>query len=420
MNITTILIPGMLVVSLQSYAGTGCNPPGSRPNLTARPGFAEFLPNDIVQKVRESLPQVEDKIVQDALSSSDTMWYDEESMEFLYQDSQETVVGLRANCVGRRVGETNTIPGIRKLVNYFGPDYRFRFPFRTAAGTDDITNVQTFQFWVPPVKDGKRLPVKYWHSGARTHWKWTFPHGTLFGEVLFQKDNQGDLYPFEIRTRTRYSGGWAVQAFRPFQTAIQYANYLKETVPTWENQDKLSKYISSLESQSTLVAASMESVPFAKVFEPINGSLDPLPDHGNDDLIRDILKNVPFKNVEGSVWKRNSQFETYAPSSATDFNLVPKGYKIGLIPVNEVSCTRCHNATSKPLKLFDFDIQLYGEVWGEDQLFTWHPFQPSDYLYGTYDIAEYPHKKINPRLISAGLIVNSQPALGDPLYTPFK
>ncbi|MCX6126381.1 MAG: hypothetical protein NTV34_16735 [Proteobacteria bacterium] len=211
-----------------------------------------------------------------------------------------------------------------------------------------------------------------------------------------------------------------MQVYRPFQTAKKFASYIKETVPGWASQPNLSKYVEHLESTATLVPATMESVPYAKVFPKIEGSLDPLPDHGDESLIKYALKNVPFKPVEGFAWKKGNALETYAPSSSVDFNIVPKGYKMGLIPVNEISCDRCHNAVGKELKMFEFDIQLYGEVWGEDHLFTWHPFEPNNYLYGTYDISEYPHKRINPRLIKAGLIVKSRPAANDPLYVPFK
>lgn len=403
-----------------SYAA-GCTPPSSRPKLTARPGFAEFMTADRVDEVTSLLPKVTDPQLQQAFESKDTMWYDEHSMEFLYQDSIESVVGLRANCVGRRVGETNpNNPGIFKLVNYFGPDYRFRFPFRTAAGTDDITNVVAFQFWVPPTKDGKRLPVKYWGAGQRKHWYWTFPNGTLFGEVLFQKDAAGVMYPFEVRTRLRYSGGWAVQAFRPFPTATSLANYIMQESPNWQANPQQTAYVKSLLSKETLIPAVMESKPYEKVFPKVTGALDPLPASGDDELIKHALQNVPFQPVEGHVWKRSGTLETYAPSSAVQFNIVPKGYKMGLIPVNEVSCERCHNAVTKELKMFEFDIQLYGEVWGGDRIFTWHPFQNTNYMYGTFDDAENPHKKINPRLITAGLIQNGKPQAGDPLYSPIK
>src|SRR5690606_32497143 len=107
------------------------------------------------------LPQVADSEVNDILHGEDTMWYDEDSMVFLYQDSIETVTGGRANCVGRDVGERNADnPAIAKLMNYFGPDYRFMFPFRTAAGTDNVTNSRVINFWAPPQKNGQTLPVR--------------------------------------------------------------------------------------------------------------------------------------------------------------------------------------------------------------------------------------------------------------------
>ena len=38
--------------------------------------------------------------------------------------------------------------------------------------------------------------------------------------------------------------------------------------------------------------------------------------------------------AEGAIWKEHGGKETYAPSGEGDFGIVPKGYEMGMIPVN--------------------------------------------------------------------------------------
>lgn len=91
---------------------------------------------------------------------------------------------------------------------------------------------------------------------------------------------------------------------------------------------------------------------------------------------------------------------------------------MGMIPVNEVSCMRCHTETGRRLHHFNWGVQLYGEIWGEDRIFTWHLFEPNRYFYGTFDESEYPTRKLNPKMAEAGLVKNEKPSATDPYYKP--
>lgn len=409
------LLVGMLVFEATAFADSPCKPSAPIPNRTVRSGFVEFLTPDQLAPLRIALPIVNDSEVQSALNSADTMWYDERSMVFLYQDSIETVVGGRANCVGRLVGETNAAP-INRLLNLFGPDYRFKFPFRTAAGTDNTTNTHVINFWVPPKKNGVVVPVKYWQDTARDHWHWVFPVGTLIGEVLFEQDPTGNFHTFEIRTRKRYSDGWLPNVFRPFRSATEMADVITTLRPNWAASKNLNAVVTHLRNNSTLVAHKWSSVPYAKAFEAINGALDLVPEIEELDLVKDLLSKYPFKSMEGAVWKRNSAgLETYAPSSTSTFNIVPKGYEMGMVAVNEDSCNRCHIQTSHPLGDFDAELLLYGEVWGEDRIFTWHLFEPNSHIYQTWDDTDT-SRVVNPFLVKAGLVVKSKPQAADSVY----
>lgn len=394
-----------------SYAlGAGCNYPGDiTSGLDTKEGYVEFIKPAKLNPLKAALPKVAHAETQAILNSPDTMWYDEESMIFTYQDSVEVVTGTRANCVGRQVGEANQGSVIGKLVNLFGPDFRFRFPFRKVAGTDNVDNLIAINFWSPPRRDGRVLPVRYWKNGNRAHWYWTFPIGTVFGEVLYQKAPNGMPYVFEIRTRKRYADGWFTNAFRPFGRASELADAIEKRRPNWKNYRDLKGYVSHLRDKNTLTPLRWESKPYGKIFPAIDGSLDKLPEIGDTSVLIELLTQTPFTSVEGKIWKENGKLETYAPSSQTDFNIVPKNYELGMVAVNEISCNRCHTEVSHRLGDFENDLQLYGEIWGEDRIFTWHPFQVKREIFGTFDESDG-SRILNPRFTQAKLVQNGKPS----------
>lgn len=398
-----------------SFAGNRCSAPTNFPTgLDVRPGFVEFIPKEKLAPFKAALPQIQNEEITTAMNSADAMWYDEEHMVYSYQDSIETVVGNRANCVAREVGETNGYP-ISKLKNFFGTDYKFMFPFRTVAGSDNVTNIKTINFWLPPKELGQTLPVKYWRPTQRGRWRWVFPVGTLFGEVLFEKAPDGKWYAFEVRTRKRYKSGWAVNLFRPFPTALSLVAGIEKFRSNWSSSSELAGLIEYLKNKNTLVPNRMESKAFGSVFPKIEGALDPLPGISDSALIVELLTKTPFVSTEGAIWKENGKLETYAPGSQAEFHIVPKNYEMGMIAVNEVSCARCHSETGRKIGHFDFDVQLYGEIWGEDHIFTWHLFQPKSQIYGTFDDSDG-SRTLNPRLVKAGLVKNEKPTVSEPFY----
>lgn len=388
------------------------------PALKVRAGYMDFINPAELGALKARLPRISDGALDAVMRHQDTMWYDEETMAFGYQDSEETVTGMRANCVGRVTGENNPDnPGIFKLTKYFGPDYRFREPFRKAAGTNPVENVKVLNFWAPPRESsGKVIPVKYWRPSTRGRWRWAFPKDTVFGEVLFERDSAGAWHVFEIRTRKRYLDGWAVNMFRPFRTAADMAIAVRTLRPNWMVDASLVNLVRHLDDPSTLRQHSMKSEPFAKIFPEIRGALDELPPIADEQLTTELLHR-DFVSVEGAVWKENGSLLTYAPASQGEFSVVPRGYEMGLIPVNDVSCSRCHSETGRRLGQIEFDIILYGEVWGEDQIFTWHLFKPHRYMFGTWD-DEDGSRMVNPRMEAAGLLSYGEPDHGSKTWKP--
>jgi hypothetical protein len=114
-------------------------------------------------------------------------------------------------------------------------------------------------------------------------------------------------------------------------------------------------------------------------------------------------------NVE---WKRDGNKVSFAPGTLAEFHIVPKSYIAGLFRNDEASCSRCHDQTGRPLGQLDRRATLYGEIWGEDQIFTWHPFKAYDEIYTVSDGSRIP----NPKLVAAGLLVQKKPSSDDPYY----
>jgi hypothetical protein len=413
---------GLVVAALHAprLVADPCQYAAQPTGLPTRAGYAAFMTEARLAPFAAAMPHVDDPALDAVLRSPDTMWYDDQSMVFGYQDSIEFVVGFRANCVGRVIGElSRDHPQVGKLLRLFGPDFRFEYPFRTAAGTDGATNVVALNFWLPPHADegaaSAVLPVRWWKESGRGRWRWLFPKGSLLGEVLFQRSPDGALHPFEVRVRRRYLDGWAVAAYRPFLNAASLSAAIKSARPAWEDNAQLAALVAHLESDDTLEPATLTAPVFQSVFAPLTGALDKLPPFGDDALVSELLDTRTFQSAEGAIWKENGSLETYAASSAAAYSIVPKDYSLGLVPVNEDGCSRCHSAVGTRLGSFISDVSAYGEIWGEDRIFTWHLFEPSERIYGPWD-DDQGSRQVNQRLTRAGLVQQGKPSAQDPNY----
>ncbi len=382
--------------------------------LDVAEGFARFIPEAELRDVLKHQPSVADPELERVLRSPDTMWYDEASMVFVYQDSfgnPQGPEGLRANRVGYDTGFSSNVPDIRALMDYFEPE-RFKFPFSIAQGGHEHSQVYVLNFWAPPKSgDGKPLPVLWWRNGS--HWHWTFPVGTVIGEALLQQDpaSPADWYVFEYRVRTRELNSWKTDIFRPFTSAREMADAVKESRPGWESTD-LGQLVTHLENNDSLVPGRLESKPYGKIFPSVDGAWDYLPATSDHDLIREFLTTRIFTSSMGRIWKSNQTLTTYAAGNQAGFQIVPEGYIGGLLKPTEEACSRCHEQTGRPLGQLDRRVVLYGEIWGEDQIFTWHPFEVSTDIFTVSDGS----RRENKRLLAAGLIRNLKPAADDPDY----
>ena len=389
------------------------------PSGDDRAGYMQFLDKASLKPYRDKLPKVESSEYQAFLHNPDTMWYNDNKgiMETVYQDSVKTVLGLRHNKVGHQVGTRHkNDPQISKLKDYFHEE-GFRFPFFRTAGTDDVKDFKLHTLWLPPKKNGKVLPVLWWND--RDRFRWTFPVETYFAELIYVKDPDisGEWLPYEIRVRKRYIEGWAVDVFRPFPTAESLASAVEKLRPNWKNSSELKNLVDHLRDSKTLESKQRKSSAYGAIFEAIDGSIDSIPAISDHSLIRELLKTTKFKSAKGHVWKRDGAREAYAASTQAEFSIVPRDYDAGLFPVNEESCNRCHQDTGRYVGEFDPDVQLYGEIWGDDWIFSWHPFTTVGVR---IDSTFENNRIINPRMVKSGLLKKSQPPKNSDVYKPMR
>lgn len=362
----------------------------------------QIMPADRLEQIKSALPEVSHPELRAIFSSNQTLWYDHDVMTPAYQDS----VGAGANATW-----PNLVAAPQQVINgFWNRQYRrWQFPFSTTAGTDNSTNAKVVNFVALPHVNGRvvTIPIrKVARNANRPQWDWSYPAGTVFGEIIFIKDGDG-LLPSEIRTRKRFTSGWGMNIFRPFPTAQSLADAVKRRRPGWISSAKLAALVDFLEDNTTLVPKRLSATSaFSSTFHQ-DGWLDPLPDFGDQQLVRELLTTTPFASAYDTAWKINGTKVAYAPTTASSFSIVPNNYEVGVIQVTDDSCMRCHREAGRLVSEFNSDLYLYGELWGMDGIFSFHPYDESEFSRlrhsGNGIDGYYDNRKINPVLSRAGI-----------------
>lgn len=321
-------------------------------------------------RLRSMLPKVSDPTIQAILDDPRLVIYTDDEMPKAYQFWDGMLQGVHR--AEYNISANGSEP--------FGNGNR-EFPWSTPAGTHRADGVRTFRFlWLPHDDHGHPYPVTWYRkrlSGdGRMGYAWTFPVGTVCGEVLTLAGKQGD-YTFELRVRKREVGDWGVDVFRPFPTAVELAARIRELRPDWEEQENLVKFCSHLETPSELPSMTLEDrQPLGRTFEQTMG-VDTLPALGDDELVAELLSTSTFHSALGATWRFGSNGNrTAAPTTLANFHVVPAKYDAGFIDVDRVSCVRCHETVNQSVSRFDRSRDWYGRIRGSDGIFSFHPFSP--------------------------------------------
>jgi hypothetical protein len=381
-----------------------------------KPAAADKSPLRIMPEARfktfvNLLPRISDPVIHTVVHGWETYWYDKASIVPGYQDSygdnSSFPVGMRPNTV-----QKSLVAPAGGWDSLFARRGEFHFPFGRPTGVNDAQNTFVVNFWSPPRINGKPLPTVWWNYQPNT-WtrriEWMFPRATIFGEVIFIINKEGKYFPLEVRTRERTLTDWTVDIFRPFPTARDLAEALRirrPERPEWANSASIQRLIDHLENEETLVPASLTTTNFNSSWARVDGFMDFLPALDDNSILEELLRTTTFKSVKAKQWKQTASVSTSAASTRADFSIVPKNFNAGLFEVSDAFCSRCHQDAGRPIRDFYRDVMLYGEIWGEDETFSWHPFDASRFVdsSGTAININPDNRKFRQDFLDAGIL----------------
>jgi hypothetical protein len=379
----------------------------------------DIMPPSRLGMIAPRMPRVADPWLKGILESADTMWYDRLSIIPGYQDSfgdnTQLPIGMRPNSIDPQMINLAVPGGHAQLFVEHG---LFHFPFGRGIGGAARTDNVVVDFWhVPRDGAGAILPVVYWQRDPNTYThrvEWMFPKGTVLGEVLFLVDTSGTWYPFEIRVRIREADHWRSDAFRPFPTAGDLATALDQAVaanPAWQTAD-VAALAAHARTSATVVAESLGSTRFASAFPSTPGAKDVLPGLADPAILKHLLMEVPYRSAKGTPWKRAGSLVTHAATTQAGFHIVPRDYDGGHFEVSDDSCNRCHQDAGRPFRDWYPNVIAYGELWGGDDSFTWHPFETANFVdaSGAVRNFNYDNRRIRADFTAGGVIVRYVPA----------
>jgi len=367
-----LIVTALLSLFLFACSNNNSKPETTTPELLEQAPInpVQLMPKEMEDYYKALLPRIDDMEMQFVIWDSNTMWYDDKAIVPGYQDSQGDPEGMRPNTIDRSLIDT-AVPGGHAKLFSTTTSGRFNFPFGT-GGADRSINFKKVNFWSLP-----DLPVVYWKMPF-SRWRWLFPKGTIFGEVMLIKFPDGTEFIFEVRTRKRLEDSWESKTFRPFPTAKRLADDIKKWRPDW-NESHLKAVVEHLEKSGGFSPATLETRNFQGTFDKVTGYLDVLPVFNDLGLVKQLLMATSFELVT-EPWKKDGDKEVYALSAGDLASIVPINYDSGLLPMTNESCDRCHKDAGRQIGDFQPNLILYGELWGEDQIFSWHPFENSMFV----------------------------------------
>jgi hypothetical protein len=351
-------------------------------------------------KLRSQLPKVNNAKLQQILDDPTLILYTDAEIPSAYQDWSSGLQGIHS-------------PSYNVSANRSEPygNGNVEFPWGAPAGTHRSGNVSTFRFlWLPRDEQGKPRPIvwyrRFLRGSSSQGYAWIFPVGSVVGEVLQLRSPTGQLYTFELRVRTRATGEWSVDVFRPFPTSGELVDRIKALRPEWQQNVQLAKLVDHLEQPIAMERRTLsDSNHSRRVFHQTMG-VDRLPSAGDDQLVAQLLTETVFESALGATWRTGTnRVHTVAPTTDAAFHIVPARYDGGFIEVDRNSCMRCHETANHHVNEFQFGRDWYGRVRGSDGIFSIHPFDPSCISYSGFSQPA----RLNSDWISAGLLASFDP-----------
>lgn len=318
---------------------------------------------------RALLPTVTEPAIQKLLQADDLIFYTEDEVPRAYQ-----LDNTFHDAFHNLSGEFDPLN--------FGNGNR-EFPWGEPGGTHLVPNLAVFRFLQLPKANGRYLPIVYWNeplpemrrdSNTGSTWRWMYPIGTTFGEMLGTYEPNGYIYPFELRFRFRSRDQWDVEVFRPFPEAKDLVKKIAEVRPQWGSDPQLVQLMSSLQNPPPRQVVRLRDLSGKGFNREVR--VHPLPPIGNDDLAARLLIETPWRSAMGYTWKEDpSTGESITAPTATGggLHIVPQGYAAHGFGTDQAECMLCHKHTNRAVSTFENNRGWYGRIRGSDGIFSFHP-----------------------------------------------
>lgn len=364
-------------------------------------GAQQIMSREDIQRIESHLPLIEPGIVRDKIQDPTGIWYSRETMKIAYQLGAGPLMDREFASTGR-LGIANAMLNCspeaaeRNKGDGFGGNIstmdRSSFPWNPfPGGTHRSLNVSSVKrFWLPKKPNGKPWPVVVYAAELEgflsptptvTGFDWTFPNGSVFIEPIAINDAVSKQhFMCSIRARIRTRDYWTVEIMAPFRTAEELREAIVKLRPNWRDSLQLVTFISHLDSDRTFAARLSDHTAGNRNFRTRRGDafnvaakVDILPSLDRK-LVAELLDTTVFKAAAGYEWKPGCP----APTTTTDFHIVPKNYDGAFVGMDSVSCANCHTGAQISARRHEDGNQKYG--WGrgnKEGILSWHPFEPA-------------------------------------------
>lgn len=250
------------------------------------------------------------------------------------------------------------------------------FPWADPAGTQPRGAVSSVRFF------HLGGPVQWWRQqnqdGTFGGFAWEFMAGTMFGEILVQKDSQGNGHTWLVRTRTKTAGGnWDVDELRPFPTEASFAEALAARGIRFAPDVSRRQRVDSMHQRNAFRSEAFETV------------LPDIPER----VVGDLLDRTPFRSAKGQFWREHGGAVVAAPTSESSFGIVPRGYLGAFLPVSNTACMRCHEDAGQTVNRAGEDRW---RLRGNDAIWSFQIWEPSS--------IGRTMPELNRQLVQAGLL----------------
>lgn len=365
---------------------------------------------DKIAAYRASLPATESGHWQEIFRDPRTMFYDDETIPAAYQHASGGLINGGQFLVLNGTTGTTTFHSPKHNISGDarerakgpgrGGNANIEFPWRTPGGTDRSEGTAlTFKFMRLPQVDGQTVPIVWWREVSRQSFvgphsvmAWMFPRGTIFGEVLAQRDSRGQMHTYEVRLRVRERDYWDIAVLRPFPTAGDLANRLAEV--------GADEYCEQVANVPVVTRKLFDAHHPTKSGFSVDAGVAVLPSMP-EALSAHLLDTTPFKVATGAKFAGNAA----APTTNDAFGIVPREYHGSFLGTDTDSCRNCHQHTLMHVDVFDRGRDWYGYVRGSDEIFTFHPINPGDIAYN----GAQRQFRLRPEFVAAGMIESYDP-----------